>query len=343
MMENFNDKEKSNFNIKSEDLIVFAWNKRIVLLVITVVTFIITSIITLFIPNMYKSTIIMYPAPKTPVSKYLFTDQFAGSTSITAFGEEEESEQLLQIVTSDRIKNKIINKYNLMKHYKIPENYKYKRTLLMKKYDKYIKAKRTKLRSIIVEVLDFSPDTSAYIANDIAAFVDSVMFEIKKERAEKLMSIIEKEYLDYNQYVKALEDSLEVYRKKGILDYNTQSEVLTEMYATALTRSNYKAAEEIKKKLDILEKYGGKFNSFYLEYVDAKNKLGYLRTKYNEAKAELMTFIPQKYLVDKAEIPEKKSYPKRSLIVIQTVIGVLLFSFLIMFINEKIIKKTKNI
>jgi len=336
-MENLN---KNNFNLKSEDLIVFAWEKRRPLIIITTFAFVITSIITLLIPNLYKSTVILYPVTTSPVAKYLFTDQYA-SSSIIAFGDEEDSEQLLQILSSNRLKYKIINKYNLYKHYKIPENHKFKKTLVLEKYDKYIKARRTKLRSLIVEVLDFDPDTAALIANDIALYIDSVIYEIKKERAEKLMSIIEKEYFDYINYVQALEDSLEVYNRMGMFDYELQTQALTEAYGRVLSMSNYKAAEEIKKKLDLFEKYGGRYHALSLEYKNAKDKLSFLRTKYNEAKVELMAFVPQKYLVDKAIKPEKKAYPKRTLIVLQAVVGVFIFSFLVFFINEKIIKKNK--
>ena len=53
-------------------------------------------------------------------------------------GQEEEDEQLLQILQSDYITNKVIKKYDLMKHYDISPNDAYPYTKLAKEFAKNI-------------------------------------------------------------------------------------------------------------------------------------------------------------------------------------------------------------
>ena len=63
----------------------------------------------------------MFPAASVSVSKNLVeTNVITSDTKdILTFGEDEESERLLQVLYSDQIREHIIDKFNLMQHYKI--------------------------------------------------------------------------------------------------------------------------------------------------------------------------------------------------------------------------------
>ena len=51
----------------------------------------------------------------------------AYTEDILEFGKEEEAEQMLQVLYSDEIRDKVISKFNLMEHYDIDPDSKYRK------------------------------------------------------------------------------------------------------------------------------------------------------------------------------------------------------------------------
>ena len=333
--------ETNSFKFNSVDLLVFAWNKRIPLMVVSIVVAIVSVALSFRITELYKSSVVLFPAPSTSASKYLMTSQYAGSQGLLAFGKEEESEQLLQVLNSDEIKDRIIKKYDLFNHYDIKPDSKLRYTQLNKKYNSLISFKRTKYQSVDIEVMDKSPDTAAMIANDIAALVDTVMNRIKRERAVTALKMVETEYHSLEKQIYAAEDSLEVLRSLGIFDYESQSEVLNDAYAEAIIDRKADAVKAIQEKLNILAKYGGAYYSINMFLRYEKEKLSDLKAKYAEAKVDAEEVLPQKYIVNSAFPAEKKSYPKKSIIVLQSTFFAFIFTYIALLIINLIRSRKK--
>ena len=335
------EKNTKEFKFSSVDLIVFAWEKRIPLIIITAAAAIASIIISLSMTNLFKSQVVLFPAPNTSVSKYLLSDQYAGRVGLLAFGEEEQTEQMLQILQSDQIRNRIIENYDLMNHYEIDTGFKYKYTVLNKKIKKYIQFKRTKYMSIIIEVLDRDPVTAANIANDISNLVDSTMNRITRDRAFLAFKLVEKEYLDITNHIKFMEDSLNVLRSIGIYEYESQSEVITTGYADAINDNDQRAMKLFEEQLALLAKYGGGYMSLRDFIIYEKRNFADMKQKYAEAKVETEQTLPQKYIVDSAVPAERKTLPKRSVIVMQSTISAFVLGYILLLIIS-IIRKNKN-
>jgi uncharacterized protein involved in exopolysaccharide biosynthesis len=338
MAQENNSKE---FRFNSVDLITFAWEKRIPLIIITAVAAVAAIIISLLMTNLFKSQVVLFPVPNTSVSKYLLSDQYAGRTGLLAFGEEEQTEQMLQVLQSDQIKNRIIQKYDLMNHYKIDPDFRYKFTLLDKKYKKYIKFKRTKYMSIIIEVMDRDPQTAANIANDVSNLVDSTMNRIQRDRAFLAFKLVEQEYIDLEKHIQYLEDSLNVLRSLGVYDYVAQSEGITTGYADAINDNDQRAMRIFEDQLSTLAHYGGAYMSVRDFVVYEKRNFADLKQKYAEAKVETEQTLPQKYVVDSAVPAERKTYPKRSIIVIQSTLSAFVLGYILLLIIS-VIRKNKK-
>jgi uncharacterized protein involved in exopolysaccharide biosynthesis len=335
------ENNSNEFRFSSIDLIVFAWEKRIPLIIISAVAALAAIIISLLMTNLFKSQVVLFPAPNTSVSKYLLSDQYAGRIGLLAFGEEEQTEQMLQVLQSDQIKNRVIQKYDLMNHYKIDPDFRFKYTLLDKKFKKYIKFKRTKYMSIVIEVLDRDPQTAANIANDISNLVDSTMNRIQRDRALIAFQLVEKEYIDAANHIKLLEDSLNVLRSIGIYEYEKQSEVITTGYADAVVKNNKQAIKIFEDQLLLLGKYGGAYMSVRDFIIYEKENFADLKQKYAEAKVETEQILPQKFVVDSAVPAERKTYPKRSIIVIQSTLSAFVLGYILLLIIS-VIRKNKK-
>ena len=176
----------------SYDLISFLWKNRKPLIVVGIVAFLSSAIVSLLIEEKFESTVTLYP---TKTSSVTCNENITEDQSVSKFGEDEEAEQMLQILESSSIREKIITKYNLMTHYEIDLDAKYLNTALTKTYIENINFKRNNNGAVLINVLDKSPDTAALIANDIASLFDSIKNSMIHERA-KTDFVIKKQKLN---------------------------------------------------------------------------------------------------------------------------------------------------
>jgi uncharacterized protein involved in exopolysaccharide biosynthesis len=335
------NKETNKFS--AVDLILFAWEKRVPLIMITLIAAIISIIVSFMITPMFKSTVVLFPAPALSVSKTLLSDNYAVRGGLLTFGEEEQADQLLQILNSDQIRSTIIDKYNLMEHYEIDQDAKYPRTALTNEFDNNINFRRTEYMSVLIEVLDKDPKMAADIANDIAALIDTTMNRIQKDRAFMALQLVQKEYNDVDRELKILEDSLKQLQRMGIHDYESQSEVVNDAYAIAVSEGNLKGAQKLQEKLDQLAEYGGAYVSVRDQIVYEKDKLSHLKTKLIEARVEVEQNLPHKFVVDSGMVPERKAYPKKAVIVIVSTFSAFILGLIILILIDNWRKITVNL
>jgi capsular polysaccharide biosynthesis protein len=335
------NKTQENKDFNSANLISLLYNWRKLLIIVGAVA-IATSILfsmPFFISPKYKSTVIMFPTSTNSISKALITDNYGGKQDILEFGAEEQAEQLLQILNSNKIRARVIQKYDLVSHYDIDPASKYKNTMLYQEYESNISFTRTEFMAVEITVLDKDAQMAADIANDIAALLDSTKNAMQKERAIKGYKIVEAEYNKVKAETKQMEDSLTALRKMGVNDYETQAEAYNTQLAIALSHNNPTGAKALEEKLKTISEYGGAYVSLRdaLEYE--KKQLSVLKEKYAEAKVDAEQELPCKFIVNSAYKAEKKSYPVRWLIVVVSTISALLLAIMVIIIIENIRRK----
>jgi uncharacterized protein involved in exopolysaccharide biosynthesis len=327
-----------------------------------------------FMPPKYKSIVVFYPSTTNSISKALLNENNYDKSDPLQFGEEEEAEQLIQILYSDDIRDRIIQKYDLMQHYKIAADDDYKFTKLYEEYADNISFRRTEYMSVEIKVLDTDPKIAANIANDIAAMLDETKNAIQRKNATEALSIVQAEYNRKGTLVQTLNDSLNVLRSVGVFDYEQQAGKLTEEYIDATTgvvqessklgvyrqsnmtetdtliirtRARIKGFQEssknLKQELNILSKYGGAYTSISEQLTLENEELSKLRERYNRSKVDVEKVLPVKFVVNQARIAEKKSYPIRWLICALSTLGALLAAVLglVVYENYQHIKQKK--
>jgi len=329
---------QNQFKFDAVDLILYFWNRRLPIIITGIVAGIVSIIVSLCITKKYKSEVILFPAAAGSVSQDLLSITSMGK-SILRLGEDEELDQLMQVLRSDQIRDQIIEKYDLMNHYKIKENSKYPYTQLYKKYDKNIVIKPTKFLSISITVWDTDPEIAANIANDISDLVDTVKNGMIHEKALLALELVKNEYDSLLYDIKIKEDTLNSLRKKGVVDYEKQAEALSSALGVALSNGNNKAADNIQKRLDKLGEIGGPYIDIYNQLLFDKERISDLRTKLAEAQIDARQNLPQKYVVNKATVAEKISYPIRWLIVVTTTASAVILLMLCMIIRDSISKR----
>jgi len=322
-------------DLNSGNLIVFFYKWRKPLSIVTIVAIIASVIVSLLIENKYKSTVVLFPTTTSSISKALISEHNNGKEDVLRLGEEEEAEQMIQILNSDEIRNRIIEKYNLAHHYDIEEDVDYQFTKLQREYENNVTFERTKFMSVEINVLDHDPDTAALIANDIAALLDTVKNRMRREVAMQALQIVEDEYNNQVVYMQELDDSLEAIRSLGIINVRAQTERLTEQMAVAILQGKKMAIESLQLKLDTLSKYAGVFTNIQEQILLEQERLALIRSKYREAKLDAESSLQHKFIVNNAFPAEKKSYPIRWLIVvISTFSSFLLALVMILFLES---------
>ena len=277
-----------------------------------------------FITPLDKSTTVIYPTSSNSTSKVLISTTYQSDKDIMNFGEDEQTEQMLQVLNSNRVRDKVISRFNLMEHYNIKGSSKYPITKLNKLYDARIKFRRTEYNAVKITVLDPDPALAAQMANDIAEIYDSTMNQIQKEVAVKAFRLVEEEYSNLCAEMAQLEDSLNTLRKLGVFDYESQVEMLSQQLAVELGKGNTQGINNIQKQLDIIAEYGGASYAINERLDNDRLQLSLVKSKYEEAKMDATQDIPRKFVVTSAFQAERKSYPVRWIIVVITVLSTFL-------------------
>jgi len=318
----------------SSNLIIFLLRYRKTLIIISLVAALISAVVSLIMEERYLSTVIFFPANTASISKAVMTEDVTGKNDIVAFGEEEQAEQMLQILYSDEIRNKVIEKYDLMNHYEIDQEDEFKLTKLIKTWENRVSFKRTEFMSIRIDVLDKDPQMAADIANEIAKLVDEVKNRMQKDRAREALKVIEEEYFKMRDHMKEVDDSLTQLRQKGVLEYEKQVEMLSEKYYKAIADGNSGAVSKLQAKLDTLAKYGSAYNALADNAEYERERLILLRSKYEETMVDASKDVPHKFVVNQAWPSEKKAYPIRWLIVVVSTLSAFLLTVLAIIASE---------
>jgi len=320
--------EKNKLNNDSLDLLVFLYKKRLPVIIITIIGAVASIIVSLLITPMYKSTVVLYPASSVSVSKALLSNNTKGS--LMAFGDEEETEQLLQVLQSNDILDHVVTKFDLIQHYGIDTTSKFMKTELYDAYNGNITFKKTKFQSVQIIVFDEDPKYASEIANEISLYADTVINNLHKGRAWGALLIVEYEYKKLNRQIQKISDSLSVLNKMGILDYTQQTTAYTSGLAEGIANGKISKSgiKYLENKLKSLEKYGhvslelSKFIEFEQE------RLSYLKGKWVEAGVEYAQNLSNIYIVEKAVPAEKKAKPVRWLIVSLSTLSSFIFAIL---------------
>ncbi|MCI5057542.1 MAG: hypothetical protein MRY83_15615 [Flavobacteriales bacterium] len=317
--------------------VIVKWFKPLAILgILAAVT---SAVVSLLIQEKFESTVVMFPAHTNSLSRSLFSDIPGSNTDLLQFGEEDQAEQMLQILNSDEIRQRITETYDLYHHYEIEPDEKYRKTKLIQEWKDNVTFKRTEYQSVKIEVLDKSPDTAAFIANDIANFLDSVKTRMQKERAIEAYKVVEVEYQKQLKKIKIMEDSLKYLRDvKGVLEFEIQVEQLTDLKAQAMIKGNNSVANQIQRQLDTLGKYGGFQVALREQLMLEWENLVDLREKYEQSKVDVDQVVPSKFVVDRAFPAEKKTYPIRWLIVAMSVASTLFLAIVVILIRENVKK-----
>lgn len=315
--------ENVHFKMDSFNLINLLLRHWKALLITCIVAIIIAVAISLTIIPLFRSAVVIYPTTNVVESQTLFGIQ---SNTTALFGDETATEKVLQILKSDIIKDYLVKKYDLIKHYGIGENTKYKYTLLKRRMNRYIISRKTQYSSIEISVLDSDPVMASAMANDIARQIDTVFNRIVKDAGRKSFIAISNSYNDQLKRVKSLEDSLKVINPGGSVS------VYSGNLRAGLANSSWGPASL---------QYSPEFLRLINMFESENENLSAIRSRLTEAKMLAGEDLPYTHIINEAKVSEKKALPDRSQIVILSTLSALLLMIFILGLRDSVVKDEK--
>ncbi len=337
--------EKSN-EFNSFGLIRFIWKWRKLLIIISIAAAIISFGASLLIRPQFKSTSIIYAPRTNSLSKILLNEQnYNERLDIKAYAVEEETEHLIQILNSREIKDILIEKFNLVEHYGLKKDMKYWQTRLYKAMENMITIKRTQYGAISVTVSDWDSQLAARMANEIVNQLDTFKNKVERERASAAYYLLEKQLEEINQEMKRIDDSLSVLAENGVLILDRQAERITQQYAIAIAQGNIGAQQRLAKELEKFAKWGPTVQTLQNEQLNFTEYQALCKSRMLDAKMDMESNMPVKFVVEKAIPADKKSYPKKLIIMILSTLATFIVTLFTLIIIENIQTdpKRKNI
>ncbi len=322
----------------SFDLIVFLWKQRKLLIGITLLGAIGGAIASYVIPEKFEGEVILYPAITNSVSRSVLTEQSGLRDDLLSLGGEEHAEQLLQMLQSDPVRDRIIKTYDLMTVYGIDSNGTHKRADLYDAYKDHVTFELTKYNSVRIQVMDKVPERAANMANSIASELDSVWSTMQRERSRIGVELIERELVQAEAKVAWLNDTLMRVREAGVQDYHSQTERFHEYLGAAIMKGDQRAIDRFDERFKILARYGGAYLTLQGRMDHELWRCGQLRTKLIEARADLQSALPHKFVVDSAVPADKKAWPVRWLVTLISTASAFLLALLVVVVRESLNK-----
>ena len=320
---------QTNLQEERMGLIQFIWKSKKPILIITAIAAVASIVVSFLITPLYLSSAIVFPAASSNVS---FDAQRNVKAAAMDFGEEEQAEQLVQILQSSRIKDRIFKKYDLLADYEISENDPNKYYKLNKAYNGNFSFNRTRFGSIQIDVLDKDPKKAAAMANDIVDLIDTVKNEMIRERTIPAFEINLRKKKQMEHERDSLLSRLEDLAQLGVLP----NDVRATLYQALVDSKSPAEKTEIQRKLDINSKYGSVYDGLEYQRNEKIVKIEDFRVSYEQAESDANAKFNHKFVVEKAVVADRKEKPKRMIIVLVSTIGGFIFGLFFLLIQQRI-------
>ncbi len=320
--------EQIEIEKERQNLLLFIWKKRKPIILVTGIASVLALVVAMLMKPLFLSTAIVFPAATSSVS---FSEQRNAKASSMDFGEEEQAEQLVQILQSSRIREKVISQFGLMEHYGIDSTDVNKNFKMMKEYEGHISFTRTRYGSISIDVLDENPEIAAEISNKIVDLIDTVKNTMINERTMPAFEVNKRKRDLLDQDLKTILVQLDTLAEKGVISIEGR----TNLYTAFVEAKSSQDREFLKKQIDVNLLYGARFDGLEQMRDEKIVKLEKFLDSYEQAESDAYANFTHKFIVERAVVADKKDKPKRLIIVLLAAMGTFVFMVFLLLINEK--------
>jgi len=275
-------------------------------------------------------------------SPYFITPKFKSAArvypiNLAVMSTESETEQLLEIISSNDIKFRVFDAFRLNEVYGVPKEDPQYITNMLSEYNSNVSAKKTEFETVELSVLDKDPVRACQMCDSIIVFYNQKVRELHSSKNWEMTKILSDNIRLRTRERDSLLQVINEHRKQyQVLDFNTQVRDVTRGYMDALAtgRENTSGGREIKKLYNSLSEKGGEFFILENSLVKTTKTIDSLKVQYDINYSEATKIISYCHVVEKPVPADKKAYPVRWMLVALTLFSSLFFALLLFIILE---------
>lgn len=268
-----------------------------------------------FLKPKYKSTSTIYPV------------------NIKEYSEESYTEQMLEILNSGDIRDEMIAAFKLDEHYRISPLYQYYKTALYAKYGEQVSFRKTENEAVKISVLDTDPRIACAMVDSLRRFYDKKVQSLHRVKVQEEYSIRSRELTRLEKEIDSLTNCLgELGRKYGVLEVTGQSEGISTAYFTAI--ANGRDNEQLKEYFNNVAAKSPEARSLMVRVEGASVQVVKVKELRDDAYRELTKEITYSVVITPPYPADKKDWPKRSVIVLMSVIFTLIMAMVVIGVIE---------
>ena len=294
--------------------VLYKWKWHIV--VITLVAAIIGAVFSSsrFITPMYKSEAILYPS------------------NVAAYSDETFTEQMLQIMQSNEIMDSVVEKFQLLKHYKIDKGYKYWKTALIGEYRDNVRISRTPYDAVIVKVLDKDPVMAYNMVNEIIRLYNNKVRMLHKIKRAETVKMYKRQLDEKQEFIDSLKQRMaEISTNYGVVEYASQSREVTR---GVLNGGGSKKNDNVNEMKSNIEQYGPEIISLTQMIQSESQAYSSVKLDYEQELRFYNAEMTFSNVVSEPFVADKKSYPVRWVVVALCGLAACVLSILVIYVME---------
>jgi uncharacterized protein involved in exopolysaccharide biosynthesis len=325
----------------------------------------------LTLDNYYEASTIFYPASPELSNPELI---FGYTSQVTHyFGSDRDLDRLDEIANGSEVTDYMVRRFGLYEVYGFDSTSLKGRAKVREMFRNLYVAQKNKNDAIELSIEDTDPKRSAEMTNAARDKINEIAQRLIKNSQARLLATFEENIKRKNVEIEVLSDSLRYLQARyNLFSVVEQGEQLSTQLSTAeaeIVRSRARlevlennpyiprdTIEYIKANLRAYERERQsllssdvtsdnfsvrrfnegmpKVNVMTDLHFQARKQLSFDLERYNQIKSAFNTDIPAVQIVESAEPPLLKSRPKRSILVIVSVVAAFLFSVLGVLIAE---------
>ena len=317
-----------NLTEEREKLLGFLFRRRKIVIGFTFFVTIASYGLSFLITPLFLSTAIVFPSASSSVSFYESRNVKASSMD---FGEEDQAEQLVQILQSSRIRDYVVSKYDLINRYDISDSDPNKMFKLNNAFIGHFSFERTRFGSIKIDVLDEDPKLAAEMANAVVNLIDTVKNQMIQERALPAFEITKRKKKQLDNEIEVLLTKMDSLAKLGVVSLDVRSR----LFQALVDSKNSNEKDEIRKKIDVNSNSGSLFDGLERSRNEKISKLEDFKVAYEQAESDASTNFSHKFIVQSADIADRKDQPKRLILTLVAAVGSFIFIVFCLLIIER--------
>jgi len=329
--------------------------------------------LSLLLKDYYRATTIFYPtSPRLANPELIFG--YTGQVT-DYYGGDRDLDRLAEVANSNEMVDFMVHKFDLYHHYGIDSTARLGPHKVRQRFLKLYSALKNKNDALEINIEDTDPQMAAAMANVARDKVNQIAQRLNKESQVKLLAAFEDNMTRKRAELDMLADSIRfIQSSTNVFDPGAVSGSLSGQLATAESeivrtkarldvlsvdplippdtisyiRANLKAYEELKRVIKTDDPTSDRVSLRKVNemiptmavlqdmHYQARKQLTFDLERYNQIRSAYNTDIPALLVVEHAEVPMIKSRPKRSIIILASLVGAFLFALLGALLAESV-------